>query len=294
MTWRSDTFKAWFVEDRSESGDGTYQHLLLTEASECRETGLLELRRLAYEAHRDAAERINNLMGISLDPLGPDDAATDNSLHYPDALSTTTLQGYLGEVFAGLIAENFDPHGQRWVVPAFLFSTHTAAVQALERRRQLGGPAKPIPGRTGDDALAFVRDQEGRIVTWLFGEAKCSHDHDAALITAAHEQLSAAFYRPVDLVALIDILQGKGDPESLGWAEALQLLLFASESEAPPRFDLLVYVCGRSPRRNATWIAPAAASAHYTGGRQLEAVEVHLSDFDAVLVAAYPTHVVAR
>ena len=53
---------------------------------------------------------------------------------YPDDLETSVLQGYLGELLAGLIAENYAPHGRRWIVPAFLFRGHQAAFQALERQ----------------------------------------------------------------------------------------------------------------------------------------------------------------
>jgi hypothetical protein len=293
MTWRSDEFRGWFVAERAVNG--SYRHLTLTEAAERRTAGLAELARLVSEAHRDARERLDELMGVSLDPLDPSPRECGSPpLRYPDDLATTTLQGYLGEVFAGLIAENFEPHDLAWSVPAFLFRTHSAAAQTLERRRQLGGPATPIPGRTGDDALAFAKDADGRIAAWLFGEAKCTHDHDSALINAGHEQLSAAIYRPVDLTALIDILQSASDAESDAWVEALRLLFFVSASDAPPRFDMLVYVCGRHPKLRATWIPTDEASDRYSGGRDLEAVEVHLNNFDVVLTAAYPAHVVSR
>ena len=292
MTWRSDDFRDWFVAERVVNG--SYRHSTLTEAADARAAGLAELTRLVSEAHRDARERLDELMGVSLNPLDPGAREGSPPLTYPDDLATTTLQGYLGEVFAGLIAENFDPHELAWSVPAFLFRTHSAAPQALERRRQLGGPATPIPGRTGDDALAFVKDQDGRIAAWLFGEAKCTHDHDSALINAGHEQLSGAFYRPVDLTALIDILQSASDAESDAWVDALRLLLFVSASDAPPRFDMLVYVCGRHPKSAATWISTDKASDRYRGDRDLEAVEVHLNDFDVVLTSAYPAHVVSR
>lgn len=292
MAWRSDAFREWFVAELTASG--AYRHLKLTELAERRAAGLAELEILAREAHRDAGERLNALMAISLDPMDPGVETAAQQLKYPDALGTTTLQGYLGEVFAGLIVENFDPHEQTWLVPAFLFRTHSAAAQALERRRQLGGPATPIPGRTGDDALAFVKDADGRIAAWLYGEAKCTHDHAAALINAGHKQLSAAFYRPVDLTALIDILQSKPDAESAAWVDALRLLLFVSAADAPPRFDMFVYLCGRHPKQAGSWMPTHEPSAHYAGGRNLEAIEVHLEDFDAVLTAAYPEHVVSR
>lgn len=76
------------------------------------------LAALAEEAHRDARQRLERLIGISLDPI-PNGTSPD--WHYPEGLQTSVLQGYLGELLAGLIAENYQPHGRAWVVPAFLF-----------------------------------------------------------------------------------------------------------------------------------------------------------------------------
>jgi hypothetical protein len=195
-------------------------------------------------------------------------------------------------LLAGLLAENYKPHGRRWSVPAFLFRGHLPAYQDLERRRQLGGPARPIPGRTGDDALAFELDETNAIVAWLWCEAKCTHDHGSALIAAGHEQLSAAVRIPVDLVQLIAILEESSDPDSERWIASLREMLFSSAP--PPRFDMLVYVCGRKPVQQPSWISEAEPHSHYAGGRPLQAVEVHLDGFDEVLTAAYPGHVIHR
>jgi hypothetical protein len=154
---------------------------MLAEEPAIRAAGLAALGALTAEAHRDARERLERLMGISLDPL---QGVPPDWRPYPDGLHTSALRGYMGEVLAGVVAENHQQHGQPWVVPAFLFRGHQAAYQELERRRQLGGPARPIPGRTGDDALAFQIDEDGGRHRLVMGKAKCTHDHDAGLINA--------------------------------------------------------------------------------------------------------------
>jgi hypothetical protein len=287
MTWASPPLQAWLVA--SEVANGTYTHATLTEVPDFRDDGLAALATLAQAAHRDTQQRLQRLVGISLDPLAGDAAA---NWQYPHGLHTSVLQGYLGELLAGLIAENYDPHGRPWIVPAFLFRGHLAAQQDLERRRQLGGPARPIPGRTGDDALAFQIDEDEAVVAWLWGEAKCTHDHDASLITAGHEQLSAATRVPVDLAQLIEILQDSPSPENERWVASLRELMFSTAP--PPRYDLFVYVCGRKPVQQQTWIPRDTPHASYSGRGPLQAMEVHLEEFDGVLVGAYPGHVISR
>lgn len=191
-----------------------------------------------------------------------------------------------------MIAENYEPHGRTWVVPAFLFRGHLAAQQDLEKRRQLGGPARPIPGRTGDDALAFQIDDDGALVAWLWGEAKCTHDHNAGLISGGHEQLSVARRVPVDLAQMIEVLSDSPSPANERWIASLRELMFSADP--PPRLDLFVYVCGRKPVQRPTWIPRDSPHEAYTGAGPLQAVEVHLEEFDDVLLATYPGHVISR
>ncbi len=287
MRWISAPLVEWLRPQRAVNG--TYRHVLLSEDPESRADGLASLTTVVAEAHRDARERLERLIGTSLDPI---QGGLPDSRPYPDGLHTSALQGYLGEVLAGVVAENYQPHGESWVVPAFLFRGHQAAYQELERRRQLGGPARPIPGRTGDDALAFRVDEDGRVTAWLWAEAKCTHDHDAGLIDAGHRQLSTEIRVPVDLIQLIDVLADSREPLRERWIASLRELLYASNP--PRRFDLFVYVCGRRPVRRATWLPKDQPHRSYTGPGPLEAVEIHFSDFDEVLVAVYPQHVIDR
>jgi hypothetical protein len=133
-------------------------------------------------------ERLRDLAGITLDPLGEPDTG-DPALEYPHKLPLSTLQGYFGEVFAGLIVENGSALGESgWQVPAFLFRTHAVAFEQLELMRQTGQPLKGVPGRTGDDCMAFRRDSQGNIIRTLYCEAKCTLGHDTSLIADAHER----------------------------------------------------------------------------------------------------------
>lgn len=54
-----------------------------------------------------------------------------------------------------------------------------------------------MPGRPGDDNLAFVRNKNNEITAVLFIEAKCTLTHSATLINDAHSKLSKCNIIPV-------------------------------------------------------------------------------------------------
>ncbi|WP_445152482.1 hypothetical protein [Baekduia sp. Peel2402] len=290
--WPSDRLREWLPPTRSKVGK--YTHTLLDEHIPSRDDGLRELAQLVREVHRVQREALEAVFQRSLDPLDPTAVADPDVVVYPDDLDTITLQGYLGEFLAGLVAENHSPHGGPWTVPAFLFSDHSAAMQSLERRRQLGGSPRAAPGRTGDDILAFRVDGDGHISAWLFGEAKCSTKHFSSLVADGHAQFEAGIYVPVDLVVLVKILRDRAGEGDLEWADALSELFLKDAASAPERMDMLVYVCGKKPTAKKTWMSVTAPHDKYAGGKRLEAVEVHISDVDGVLRAVHPAHVIAR
>lgn len=279
------------IASRSNSPSSHYRHTKLTEDDAQRSDGLDALEAAVAAAHQDAAGWIERALGDSLPPLDPCDVAAN----YPDGLHTLTLQGYLGEVFAGVLAENFQPHGYDWEVPAYLFRFHQTAIESLDRRLQFGGRADRIPGRTGDDCIAFVRDTEGHIVAWLNCEAKCSADHSASLIAKGHDQVSRPLRRGASTLALIDVMLDSDDPAAPRWVAALRLFRRAvgTATEAE-RADLLVYVCGRGPVDGGSWVPRTAPHVRYSARVPLEAMEVHLTDVDDVLVTVYPDHTINR
>ena len=139
MSWLDDGLRAWLEPQRSLH-DG-YRHTVLSEDSAHRDGGLSALAHAVDRAHHDAKTYLADVFATTLDPFGEDQLAKD----YPSQLKTLTLQGYLGEIFAGLYAENYAPHGVRWEVPAFLFRFSDAAIEGLDRRLQLGGEATRVP-----------------------------------------------------------------------------------------------------------------------------------------------------
>lgn len=289
MPWLTNELRAWLEPRRSLRGG--YRHTVLSEDAEYRDAGLDALAETVERAHLDAKRYLAELLGTSLDPLGADRLAES----YPSQLNTLTLQGYLGEIFAGLFAENYAPHGLAWEVPAFLFRFSNAAIEVLERRLQLGGEATRTPGRTGDDCVAFYREATGEISAWLNCEAKCTTTFPRSSINEGHRQLGRPLISPVSLYQLLAILSDSSDAESAGWIAALRVLRAqAGSADGPVRADLFLCVCGQAPRRGTAWLDSERPDPHYTGSQPLEAVEVHLSDRDEILTKVYPGHVIDR
>jgi hypothetical protein len=245
---------------------------------------LLELKKYVQLAHDDVRRHLAMLAGASLDPLSQ--GGSPIPLGYPWMLDALTLQGYLGEVLAGLVAEYFEPFRLSWLVPAYLFRFHHVAFDELERWRQ-GGPAPGrIPGRFGDDFLAFGRRADGAIERTLVGEAKCTSKHSRAMIREAHTQISDSASRPVSVLRVIEVLRDRNDQAASDWILALQRFINAIENGVE-RFDMVVYVCGQRPRRRPSWIRSERPVAEYSAGRRLESVEVHVSDVKPLVDEVY-------
>jgi len=267
-----------------------YMHALGRENRRAVGKILQKLRRVVARAHEDARQRLRRLAEGTLDPLGMP-ATTDLGQGYPEKLHLQTLKGYFGEVFAGLVAENLGPFGRDdWEVPAYLFRFHTVAFQQLGMMRQTGMAARMIPGRTGDDCLAFRMNSDGEVIAALFCEAKCTADHDTGLITEAHEKSSEANLVPVDILQVIEVLDDSKNPGAERWADALRRLNWkgVSGSSTFERMDQVTYLCGRAPRRGKkSWIPSDKPHKKYTGGRKLHVAEIHLVDVEALVKRVY-------
>ena len=199
-----------------------------------------------------------------------------------------TLKGYFGEAMAGIFAETIPPFGKdEWTVPAYLFRFHSVAFQHLELLKQTGGAATPIPGRTGDDCLAFRRADDGTIVASLLCEAKCLAGHNAQKINEAHEKSSLANAIPVDLFQLIEILNDSKSPGAVQWVNSLRQLALSRGGKGYERVDHITYICGQKPKKGKTWIPSDKPHTKYTGGRKLHVVEVHLTDVDQLVERIY-------
>lgn len=287
----SHPFGAWLSVQQHGSREARYLHSLLRENLEQRPAALAALRAYVFAAHEDALRLLRDLASphASLDPLPPEaDAAEaeEARMGYPERLPMQTLKGYFGEIFAGLFAEHFAPFEQeRWVVPAHLFRFHKVAFQYLESVRQTGRTLGSLPGRTGDDCLAFQIDEQGRITRVLYCEAKCTRSHDSELIRDAHEKVGSSAI--TDLLQLIEILQGRDDAEARRWVRALRLLHLRPHTAESERFDLVSYVCSQFPKRDRSWIPTDRPHSSYRGGRWLQAVEVYIHDVEGLIQEVY-------
>lgn len=280
----------WLSNSVTESQDKRYTHRLLKEDKTQRDVILDELISIVQKAHEDARFRLRKLAENPLAPFS-DFPETDPCQGYPESFNIITLQGYFGEIFAGIIAENFEHFGyDDWEVPAFLFRFHSTEFQHLAEINQTGEIAKKRPGRTGDDSLAFRRNNEGFIIASLVCEAKCTCDHDSGMISDAHIKASASNVKPVDILQVIEILLDYNDEFSSEWVCSLKLLQGKVDRNYE-RCDLVSYVCGISPQKpktRKTWIDPPhQRHEKYTADRKLEAVEIHLDDIENLIKTVY-------
>ena len=121
MSDETVAFDAWLQGALTANEDGQYWHRRLDEETALRVKILPQLKQIVYEAHEDVRMRLRRIEGVSLDPLEIP-AGQDPAEGYPERLPTSTLMGYFGEVFAGVVCESFAPLGEtRWKVPAHLF-----------------------------------------------------------------------------------------------------------------------------------------------------------------------------
>jgi hypothetical protein len=277
----------WLTVNRTQSNGGRYEHLLGKEVDGARATLMPAIRTVVAKAHEDARRRLMHLATGSLDPLAGAGNA-DPLPGYPHQLPLDTRKGYFGEIMAGAVAENLDPFGHAdWSVPAHLFRFHTVAFQQLDRVNQTGETLTHLPGRTGDDCLAFRHDDNWLISATMCCEAKCTANHDTGQIAAAHEKSSLDNPNPVDLLQVIEVLNASTHPDAPQWVKSLRLFKAGTRAAGYERFDQVTYICGQHPIQNPTWIDTLAPHASYTANRHLHVAELHLRDVDALIEEAY-------
>lgn len=280
----NNPFSCWLSSIITVSADQRYRHHFLSEQCDKQAIIFEELKVYVQRAHEDAKSRLRKLDGYTLDPLNfftSQDPVRRN--RYPEALHIDDLKGCFGEVLAGLVAEHFSPFGiDEWKVPAFLFRFHLPAFQRLEQLSPSREEAKKVPGRPGDDCLAFQMDTKGDIVRLLYCEAKCTaSDKPGDRISDAHKKVSNV--EIVDISQLIDVLLDKEDPDARRWIWALRQLRDKIGISKCERYDLVNYVCNHQPKR----LPLDQPHKSYTASRKLEAVEIHLCDVEDLIRKVY-------
>ena len=171
----------------------------------------------------------------------------------------------------------------------FLFRYHQLAIDQLERWRETGTGPRQVPGQTGDDCLAFHVGADGYVAATLVGEGKCTKDHDSSMIDEAHHKVSSPELRPISLSRIIGILQEDStDVEADRWGQILRELYHRGDLRNDyKRADLVSYTCGRPPRQRMDWAPVDQPHRSYNGGRELECVEIHLTNVDELVEQIY-------
>jgi hypothetical protein len=249
------------------------------------------------EAHNDARRRICQGFDDDLSPFR--DPANNPAANYPSLLHRVTLQGYFGEVLAGLAIEHWGAHGHMdWAVPAFLFRLHYQEFQHLDsiNQRLTAGEAydpdvdaERRPGRTGDDCIAFRMNVDNVITHVLTLEAKCIGRNNNNTIQEAHEKLATGPSRPSSIIELINLLEDYDTPEAQKWQQAL-LNLWKEGFRATSRYDAVAYACGQIPRRPAnrmSWMPTESPHPAYNVNRRLEGLEFQFEDLQTVIDVIY-------
>ena len=282
---RIKDFDHWLAQSKTDVPSKNYCHVLLVEDVSKRASIFADLQAYVKQAHEPARRHLLQPFKDSLHPAGPE-PESDPSSGYPEMLDEITLQGYFGEIFSGVVAEHCVHKGSsNWEVPAYLFHTHDVAFQELEKMKQ-GQPSKKIFGRTGDDCLAFERDEAGQIIRVMACEAKLTQNHSAKIIKENYEKLSDGFRVPVHVPKVIEALKYLDqDSYTEGWIEALQAYYF--DPSRAERMDLASYACGQKPKKKSTWIDTASPHAEYSGGRYLVSSEAHLDNVKDLVETVY-------
>lgn len=181
-----NSLNEWLISSVTVNDKKFYRHNLISEVNgEKRLEIISELKPLVQIIHEDTRIKLRDLFQDDWDPLEPWTNETDPAEGYPEVLDLTTLKGYFGEIFSGIVAENFMPFNENnWRVPLFSFRFHNTAFDQLELYRQTGEMKKATYGRTGDDCVAFSLN-EGVIDKVLFLEAKCTATHKASMINVS-------------------------------------------------------------------------------------------------------------
>lgn len=285
---------AWLVTQEITNTHTRYRLRLWRENPAEFQPVLPELRAYFDEAMDDARGRLRRGFEDALAPFH--DPALDPAANFPRALNRTTLQGYTGETLAVLALEHWGAFGHNdWAAPAFLFRFHYVEFQHLgeinERRRE-GGAHEPDvvaelrPGRTGDDALAFRRNDAGMITDVVTVEAKCLVRHDSGKLKEAHEKLVAGGALPTGVRELIELLEDYDTAEARSWQESLVKLALGGYRTIQ-RHDGVTYAIGDRPRRRAAWLPVDAPHPNYTLNRQLEAMEFQFENLLPLVGALY-------
>jgi hypothetical protein len=286
-----------------------YGHLLLEEQDETNPEIAKDLLAYFESAHLDARQCFHKLARISLHPDGADGAC---DAHYPGSLPLTALKGLFGEVMCGMMAESFEFIGKHeYVIPVFLFRNHEDAGQYIYTLSRDPTRTREVLGRKGDDFIAIVVDNEGKVTRFIAGEAKWRGTWTPSAVK--NVMLGDKIVDPDDNTKRIHNGKGvwyevnRGLPVPLGLEQlhtildeceperfasviaSLDRILARRNPDPVERTDLILLAGGPASNRESgqPLIGWESTPEEYTAGRDLQIVELLFSNGDDLINAIY-------
>ncbi len=291
------------------STEGRYGHILLEQKKHWDGEVRDGLKPYFESAHSDARDYFHAYASIS---LHPDDHDSRCTARYPNSLPPKARSGLFGEVMCGLATESFDFIGEHeWVVPVFLFRDHDDARQYLYQLARAPERKREVMGRTGDDFIALVVNDDGEVTRFLAGEAKCRGTWNPSTLKrvmlgepmpdpnnpantvpngrGVWFELNRAQIAPIGLRQLQEILQEIAPDEYADVILSLDSILQLQNPDPIKRTDLILLIGGSAAGRKPKvpllpWKAPPA---EYKAGRDLQVVEILFEDSSRLIGALY-------
>jgi hypothetical protein len=291
------------------SKEGRYGHILLEQKSPGGDTVCDGLRPYFESAHSDARNHFHGFAGMSLHP----DAGTPGcNAKYPNCLPPITRRGLFGEVMSGMMTEAFDIIGEHeWVIPVFLFRNQEDVQQYIYTLSRDPGRTREVYGRKGDDFIGIVIDDEGKVTRFIAGEAKWRQTWNDSTLDRVmlgdkikdpkdpskriHTgkgvwfELNRALKVPMGVKQLQELLQELAPNDYASVILSLDRILQLENPEPTERTDLILLAGGSAVGREEAvpllpWKKPPA---EYKAGRDLQVVEILLTDGDQLIDALY-------
>lgn len=303
-----DALTNWLDEYPSEEVRG-YGHLLLEEKVETDRAFAKELIDYFESAHLDARKCFHKLARISLHPDAGDEAC---DAQYPGSLPLTALKGLFGEVMCGMMAENYEFVGKHeYLIPVFLFRNHEDAGQYIYTLSRDPSRTREVLGRKGDDFIAIVVDEDGKVTRFIAGEAKWRGSWTpSALATVmlgakiedpkdsskrVHNgkgvwfEVNRGLSVPLGLEQLHAILEECVPDKFSSVIASLDRILARRNPDPVERTDLILLAGGSPPKREAgvPLLPWKTLPEEYTAGRDLQVVELLFSNGDDLITAIY-------
>lgn len=290
----------------SANANGSYNHYLFEEARPLDGDVVSGLRPYFESAHCDAREVFHAAASID---LHPDANGPGSHAQYPNCLPPKARRGLFGEVMAGLFVEAYQVvGGHRWTIPIYLFRYHVEVEAYIFDLARDPARTREVSGRHGNDFIALGLDPTtGAVVRFLAGEAKWRAELTPSVMNGlmlgeyigpagarvrdgfgVWNEMNTGLAAPQGLQQMNRLLKEKAREQ---FAEAIlsldQALLL--EAHPLPRTDY-VFVAGNRAARRAAGQSYLPVSAHppeYTAGRNLQVIELVISNGEALIDALY-------